>query len=99
MRSPKPPNVCLQLRLYVSGDAPNSRLAIANINAICAEHIRTTYSLEIVDLVTAPLRALGDGIVVTPTLMRLSPLPQQRMIGNLSDTDRVVMALASVEGS
>jgi circadian clock protein KaiB len=83
----------LLLRLYVAGDAPNSLRAIATIRAICAEHFASGHELEIVDLLEHPLRALADGIIVTPTLLKLFPLPPQRVIGNLSDTDQVLVAL------
>lgn len=85
----------LRLRLYVAGTAPNSLRALANARAICDEHFASCHELEIVDLLEFPLRALADGIVVTPTLLKLSPPPQQRLIGNLSDTPRVLAALAS----
>jgi circadian clock protein KaiB len=84
----------LQLRLYVAGNAPNSLQAIANAKAICNEHFASRHELEIVDLLEHPLRALADGILVTPTLLKLLPLPEQRVIGNLSDTSRVLLTLA-----
>ena len=83
----------LVLRLYVAGKAPNSLLAIANANAICAEHFASRHDLEVIDLLRHPGRALEDGIIVTPTLIKLSPLPVQRVVGNLSDTVQVVLAL------
>ncbi len=83
----------LKLRLYVAGNAPNSLAALANINAICAEHFASTHELEIVDLLLHPGRALGDGIIVTPTLLKLLPLPAQRLIGNLSNTSEVLLTL------
>jgi len=86
--------VQVRLRLYVSGDAPNSVRAVANAKAICAAHFDSRYDLEIIDLVAEPLRALADGIIVTPTLIRLLPLPVQRVVGNLSDTSQVLVALA-----
>ena len=91
MSKVSPKKARLRLRLYVAGDAPNSLAAVANINAICAEHF--DYELEIVDLLAQPGRALTDGIIVTPTLLKLSPLPAHRMIGNLSDTRQVLLAL------
>ena len=87
-------NVGLLLRLYVAGNAPNSLRAIANARAICDEHFASGHELEIVDLLEHPLRALADGIIVTPTLLRMSPLPVQRMVGNLNDRDQVLLALA-----
>lgn len=83
----------LLLRLYVAGGAPNSVRAIANIRAICAEHFALGYELEIVDLLEHPRRALDDGVIVTPTLIRLSPLPVRRLIGNLNDTGQALLAL------
>lgn len=85
----------MQLRLYVSGNAPNSVSAIANIRVICSEHFASRHDLEIVDLLAQPLRALADGVIVTPTLIRLLPLPVQRVVGNLSDTSQVLLALVS----
>ena len=84
----------LQLRLYIAGNAPNSLRAISNLKTICDEHFASRFALEIVDLLTHPQRALADGIIVTPTLVKLSPLPVQRVIGTLNDTNQVVMALA-----
>jgi len=85
----------LQLRLYIAGNAPNSLRAISNLKTICDQHFASGWALEIVDLLTHPQQALADGIIVTPTLVKLSPLPVQRVIGTLSDTDQVVTALAS----
>jgi circadian clock protein KaiB len=81
------------LRLYVAGSAPNSLTAIANTRTFCDEHFAAGYDLEIVDMLANPQRALADGIVVTPTLVRLLPLPIKRLIGNLSDTTQMRMAL------
>ena len=83
----------LQLRLYVAGQAPNSVRAIANVKAICDAHFAATHDLEIVDLLEHPARGLADGIIVTPTLLKLHPLPMRRVIGSLSDTDQVLLAL------
>ena len=88
-------DVKLQLRLYVAGNAPNSVRAIANARAICEEHFNGSHDLEIVDLLDHPVRGLADGIVVTPTLLKLLPLPVQRVIGDLSDTDQVLLMLAN----
>jgi circadian clock protein KaiB len=85
----------LLLRLYIAGNAPNSLRAVANVTAICAEHFASVHQLEIVDLLEHPRRALADGIIVTPTLLKLSPLPVQRVIGNLSDTNQVLLTLRS----
>jgi len=86
------------LRLYVAGNAPNSLSAIANARAICRDHaaeVGRPYELEIVDVLEHPKRALADGIIVTPTLIKLSPAPSQRMVGNLSDTRQVLLTLGA----
>ena len=83
----------LKLRLYVAGNAPNSVRAIANATALCETHFAGAYDLEIVDLLLFPARAIADGIVVTPTLLKQSPAPAQRIIGNLSDAQLLLDAL------
>ncbi len=83
----------LRLRLYVAGNAPNSLRAVANATAMCATHFASAYELEVVDLLEHPARGLVDGIIVTPTLIRLAPLPVRRIIGNLSDADAVRLAM------
>ena len=83
------------MRLYVAGHAPNSVRAVANVRAICDEHFASGHELEIVDLLEHPKRALADGIIVTPTLLKLAPSPVQRVIGSLSDTNQVLLALVS----
>jgi len=84
----------LRLRLYVAGNAPNSLRAIANVRAICDEHLASGHELEIVDMLEHPERALADRIIVTPTLLKILPLPVERVIGNLSDTKQVLLLLA-----
>jgi circadian clock protein KaiB len=83
----------LVLRLYIAGAAPNSLRAIANARAICEAYFPSRHELEIVDLLEHPQRALADGIIVTPTLLRLQPSPVSRVIGNLSDTKQVLLTL------
>ena len=83
----------LLLRLFVAGNAPNSQRAVANAKKLCAEHFASKYELEIVDMHEHPQRAMADGIIVTPTLLKLSPPPILRVIGNLSDTNQVLTAL------
>jgi circadian clock protein KaiB len=85
----------LRLLLYIAGHAPNSLQAIANAKAICDEHFASAHELEIIDLLKHPLRALADGIIVTPTLLKLLPLPAGRVIGNLSNTKQVLLTLGS----
>ena len=81
------------MRLYVAGRAPNSVKAIANLEAICRQHFKDGYRLEVVDVCEHPRRALDDGILVTPSLAKLSPSPGANVIGNLSDTSSVLAAL------
>ncbi len=83
----------LRLRLYIAGDAPNSVRAVANLRAICDEHFAARHQIEVIDLLENPERGLTDGIIVTPTLLKLAPAPMQRMIGSLSDITQVVGTL------
>src|SRR5687767_10079697 len=83
----------LRLRLYVAGGAPNSTLAQANLETLLARHDVTDHELEIIDCIRDPRRALADGVLVTPTLIRFAPAPQQTIVGTLSDTRRVTAAL------
>lgn len=89
----RPPT--LRLRLYTAGHAPNSVRAIANCRAICDEHFPSGHELEIVDLLEHPKRAAADGVIVTPTLLKLLPLPVKRVIGSLGDTNQLLLALSS----
>jgi circadian clock protein KaiB len=82
-----------QFRLYVSGDGPNSALAIANLNALCREHLMDRHEIEIVDVFREPKRALADEVVLTPMLMKLSPGPIRKIIGNLSQLHNVMLML------
>lgn len=95
MAARKPSRATLKLRLYVAGNAPNSLRAIANARAFCETHFAGRHELEIVDLLTEPLNALADGIIVTPTLLKLAPPPTHRVIGNLSDITSVLALLNS----
>ena len=81
------------LRLYVAGGAPNSVQALVNLERICQQHLQGHYQLEIVDVFEQPLRALADGVIVTPSLTKLSPLPAAQVVGNLSDKNKVLLAL------
>ena len=92
MTKPKTKAAKLRLRLYVAGTAPNSVRAIANTRAICEQHFAERHEIEVIDLLKHPERAMADEILVTPTLMKLSP-PPQRVIGNLSDTAQLLIAL------
>ncbi len=81
------------LRLYIAGDAPNSVQAIANLRSICDEYLPGGHKLEVVDVLEIPRRAMAEGVLVTPSLAKLSPLPAAQVIGNLSDKMQVVHTL------
>ena len=85
--------------LYVAGKAPNSVKAVANLQAICRRYLKDGYKLEIVDVCEHPRRALADGVVVTPSLAKVSPGPASNVIGNLSDTGSVLAALGLHAGT
>lgn len=79
-------------RLYVADGTPNSARAVANLQSICQEYLRDRYKIGMVDILQEPLRALSEGVLVTPTLVRLSP-PGQKIVGDLSDRTAVLLAL------
>ena len=81
------------LCLYIADSAPNSARAVANLEAICKKHLKDNFRLEIIDVLEYPLRALADGILVTPSLAKVSPLPAVKIVGNLSDKESVLRAL------
>ena len=81
------------LRLYIAGESARSRLAIANLKKICETHIHAGYSIEVIDLVKNPALARGDQIVAVPTLVRKLPQPIRKIIGDLSNEDRVLVGL------
>jgi circadian clock protein KaiB len=82
-----------ELRLYVAGQTPKSIAAFANLKKICEEHLKGQYSIEIVDLLRRPQLARGDQILAIPTLVRKLPTPLRKIIGDLSDTHRVLVGL------
>jgi circadian clock protein KaiB len=86
-------SACFKFRLYVAGDAPNSIQAVANLNALCREHLPERHEIEIVDVLSEPQRALTDGVFLTPTLVKLSPAPIRKIVGNLSDPKPVLLTL------
>jgi circadian clock protein KaiB len=83
--------------LYITDSGPNSVRAVANLEAICKDHLKDNFRLEIIDVLKYPLRALADGVVVTPSLAKLSPLPVATVVGNLSDRSGVLRALGVAE--
>jgi circadian clock protein KaiB len=91
--SEKPGTEIWHLRLYVAGASPKSLKAFANLRELCEEHLAGRYEIEIVDLVERPLLARSDDIVAIPTLVRSLPAPMRKIIGDLSNTDRVLLSL------
>lgn len=85
-----------KFQLYVAGDAPNSTQAIANLATFCRTHLAERYEIEIVDVFREPKRALAEGIFMTPTLIALTPPPVRRIVGTLSHTQTVLLALGLV---
>ncbi|MEO5886084.1 MAG: circadian clock protein KaiB [Anaerolineales bacterium] len=82
-----------ELRLYVAGQTPRSIAAFANLKKICDEHLAGQYDIEVIDLLKEPQLASGDQILAIPTLVRKLPSPIRKIIGDLSDTDRVLVGL------
>ncbi|MBI5091854.1 MAG: circadian clock protein KaiB [Candidatus Hydrogenedentes bacterium] len=82
-----------ELRLYVAGQTPRSLTAFANLKGICEEHLAGKYHIEVIDLLKNPQLAKGDQIVAVPTLVRRLPEPVRKIIGHLSDTDKVLVGL------
>ena len=82
-----------ELRLYVAGQTAKSVTAFANLKRICEEHIRGKYEIEVIDLLKNPTLAKGDQILAVPTLVRKLPVPIRKILGDLSDTERVLIGL------
>ena len=82
-----------QLRLYVAGQTPKSVLALANLQQICEEHLQGRYEIEVIDLLVNPQLAQGDQILALPTLVRRLPEPIKKIIGALSNKERVLVGL------
>ena len=82
-----------RLRLYVAGESPKSLVAFANLKQFCETYLANRYEIEVVDLLENPRLARGDEIVAIPTLVRQLPAPMRKIIGDLSDTERVLVGL------
>lgn len=89
----QPASMQYNLRLYVAGQTPKSMTALANLKSICEQHLAGRYRIEIIDLLEHPQLAAGDQILAVPTLVRRLPEPLKRIIGNLSDMERVLVGL------
>jgi circadian clock protein KaiB len=81
------------LKLYVTGSSPRAELAIANLRRICEQELRGQYQLEIIDVLEQPQLAEDDKILATPTLIKQLPPPLRRVIGDLSDKEKVLLGL------
>jgi circadian clock protein KaiB len=81
------------LRLYVTGTTPKSNRAITNIKRICEEHLRGRYTLEVVDIYQQPVLARGEQIIAAPTLIKRLPLPLRKFIGDMANTERILLGL------
>ena len=89
----KPDTTRYVLRLYVVGMTPKSTRAIINTKAICEEHLRGRYELEVVDVYQQPILAQGEQILAVPALVKKLPLPLRILVGDLSNTERVLLGL------
>lgn len=81
------------LRLYVAGSTPRAITALANLRRICEEHLAGKYRIEVIDLLVSPQLAKGDQIIAVPTLVRNLPVPVRKIIGDLSNTEKVLVGL------
>jgi circadian clock protein KaiB len=95
-RAPGPrsrPSKIWRLRLYVAGQTPRSLVALSNLKKICESHLSGRYDIEVIDLLDKPKLSSGDQILAIPTLVRKLPKPVRKIIGDLSDTERVLIGL------
>jgi len=92
---PKAPSlpVTYKFRLFVAGNTPNSVDALANLTALCRAHLPNHHEIEVVDVFVEPARALSEEVFMTPTLIKLSPLPIQRIVGTLSNATTALRSL------
>jgi circadian clock protein KaiB len=81
------------LRLYIAGTTPRSTRAVANIHDICERNLDGRYDLEVIDIYQKPALAKGEQIIAAPTLVKQLPLPLRRFIGDLSDTERILVGM------
>ncbi len=93
MKRPAKAESKFKFRLYVAGDAQNSAQAVANLTALCKAYLKDRHAIEVVNVFKDPKRALADGILMTPTLVKLSPAPVCTIVGTLSRTESVLQTL------
>jgi circadian clock protein KaiB len=82
-----------KLRLYVAGQTPKSAVALVNLERLCEDHLKGRYTIEVIDLLVTPRLAKDDQILAIPTLVRKLPIPVRKIIGDLSNTERVLVGL------
>ena len=87
------------LRLYVTGMTSRSSRAVSNLRAICDEYLEGRYDLEVIDIYQQPVLAKGEQIIAAPTLIKKLPLPMRRIIGDMSNRERVLLGLDLIRGS
>src|SRR5688572_5149860 len=87
------------LRLYVTGMTARSARAVKNLQAVCDEYLKDRYDLEVVDIYQQPVLAIGEQIIAAPTLIKKLPLPMRRIIGDMSNRERVLLGLDLVRAS
>ncbi len=87
------PDASYLLKLYIAGQTTKSKTAIENLNRICVEHLDAKYRVEVIDLLQQPQLAEGEQILAVPTLVKTLPEPVKRIIGDLSNTERVIVGL------
>ncbi len=90
---PKPSRFKWELRLYIAGNTPKSLTALRNLKKYCEEHLKGQYKIEVVDLLANPKLAEGDQIFAVPTLVRKVPVPIRKIIGDLSNEEKVLVGL------
>lgn len=87
------------LRLFITGASPNSIRAVENTKAICEQHLKGRYELEIIDIHQQPQLAEGEDVIAVPLMIKKAPYPERRMIGDMSDTQRVLKGLGLINNS
>ena len=92
-KTKNPQDETWELRLYVAGQTPKSLTAFSNLRVICEEHLKGCYRIEVIDLTKNPALAKGDQILALPTLVRKLPEPVRKIIGDLSNTEKVLVGL------
>jgi circadian clock protein KaiB len=97
-RSTDPPRGHYRLRLFIAGSGPNSRQALVNLRELCQKHLKGRHTIEIIDVVKNFEAAIEDNILVTPALILVLPRPRVVVLGNLSDSRKVLLALRLPEG-